>query len=120
ANDPESPLSSCGSPAWSGDGARILFDATPGTDFGATRLKSLALGEGRPAMSDLGPGNCPSSSPDGGQIAFLLNSNPLPGEGPGVWIMQADGTLRRRGGTYGRPRWSPDGSQLMIATISQP
>ena len=61
-----------GSPKWSHDGTRIVFDATPGRDRLA-RLMMLEIRDGRPTFTDLGPGNCPTFSRDDKRIAFLLN-----------------------------------------------
>ena len=60
ADQPDPGLTQCGSPMWSNDGRRILYDATPGTQFSLTRLKAIDLVDGRLAVTDLGPGNCPS------------------------------------------------------------
>ena len=35
----------------------------------------------------------------------------------GVWVMEADGSQRRRAGEFGNPSWSPDGSQLLISSF---
>jgi hypothetical protein len=69
---------------------------------------------------DLGPGACPSLSPDGERLAFLLNPGAVAGAEAGVWIMRADGTDRRRLGGYGRPKWSPDGRKILVSDFSNP
>ena len=121
ASQPDPWLNQCGSPAWSSDGQRILFDATPGTaDFSLTRLKAIHLVDGHLAVTDLGPGNCPNSSPQGDRVIFLLNGGAVPGAEAGVWLMNADGSDRKRLGGYGRPRWSPNGHQFMIVSFSEP
>src|SRR5262249_55751177 len=56
----------------------------------------------------------PSFSPDDKRVAFLLNPNAVPNAVPGIWVMQADGSERRRAGEYGIPLWSPDGRQFLI------
>jgi RNA polymerase sigma factor (sigma-70 family) len=106
-----------GSPRWSPDGTRIVFDATPGEEWNETRLKAIANRDGRPAITDLGPGNCPTFSPDSKKIAFLLNPGAQAGAEPGVWVMDADGSQRRRAGRYGAPFWSPDGREFLINTF---
>jgi Tol biopolymer transport system component len=68
----------------------------------------------------LGPGNCPEFSPEDSQIVFLYNGPTTPGGDSGVYFMQADGSNRRPLGIYGRPKWSPQSQQLLIAGFSRP
>ncbi len=116
ADQPNPGLTHCGSPVWSHDGRRIVFDATPGNQWSLTQLRSIALSDGQLSLKDLGPGNCPTLSPADDRIAFLSN---LAVE-QGVWMMNADGSERRPLGANGRPRWSPNGGQLMIVSFSNP
>jgi hypothetical protein len=125
ANEPAPQLDQCGSPSWSHDGRRIVFDATPGievgrADFSRSHLWSLELDGGRLATNDLGPGNCPDFSPADDRIVFLLNPGGVPGAQAGVWLMQSDGSGRRSLGDYGRPKWSPESRQFLIASFSTP
>ncbi len=125
ANEPAPQLDQCGSPSWSHDGRRIVFDATPGievgrADFSRSHLWSLELDGGRLATNDLGPGNCPDFSPADDRIVFLLNPGGVPGAQAGVWLMQSDGSGRRSLGDYGRPKWSPESRQFLIAGFSTP
>lgn len=120
ADEPAPGLTHCGSARWSEDGTRILYDATPGNRWNRTRLGAIVAGDGRPERIDLGAGNCPSPSPDGRRIAFLLNTGAVPGAEAGVWVMQADGSGRRRLGSYGWPFWSPDGRKLLIVSFADP
>ncbi len=125
ANEPAPGLNQCGSPAWSHDGRRIVFDATPGAavgraQFHLSHLWSLQLDGDRLSARDLGEGNCPDFSPADDRIVFLLNSNAGQGAQLGVWLMQSDGSGRRPLGTYGRPRWSPESHQFLIAGFSDP
>jgi Tol biopolymer transport system component len=83
-------------------------------------LRAIDLVDGRLVQTDLGPGNCPTPSRLGDRVAFLLNPEQLPDAEVGVWVMQADGSARRKLGGYGRPRWSPDGHQFMIISFSNP
>jgi Tol biopolymer transport system component len=74
-------LSYCGSPSWSRDGRRIFFDASPGQDWRKTRLEAIDGAGPRARLTDLGPGNCPTPSPDGPEVAFLLASLALSPDG---------------------------------------
>jgi Protein of unknown function (DUF1559)/WD40-like Beta Propeller Repeat len=118
AGEPDPGLDQCGSPSWTRDGKQILFDAQPKEHLEKTRLKAIDLADGRWTIKDLGPGNCPSPSPAADRILFLRNPDQAPGDETGVWIMEADGSQRRRLGGYGRPRWSPDGHQFLIISFS--
>ncbi len=121
ASEPEAWLNECGSPEWSHDGKRIFFDASPGTsDYSLTRMKAIELADGHLAVTDLGAGNCPSPSATGDRVVFLVNPGAVPNAESGVWIMNQDGSARRRLGGYGRPRWSPDGNQFLIISFSNP
>ena len=117
ADQPAPGLTYCGSPAWSHDGRRILFDATPGNQWALSRLQSIELVEGRLSVNDLGTGNCPTLSPADERIAFLSNAE---GVATGIWLMNADGSGRRHLGDYGIPKWSPDGRHMMIISFGEP
>jgi Tol biopolymer transport system component len=113
-------LPACGSPTWSHDGKRILFDAFPRGQVIFAELKLIELaGEGL-ALASLGAGNSPSFSPDEQRIVFRLGPDAVPDAPEGIWLMQADGSKRRRLGDGIRPQWSPDGRQLMLIDTSTP
>ncbi len=120
AGQPDPRLDHCGSPSWTQDGTRIYFDAQPRDHLEKTRLKAIGRAGYRWALLDLGPGNCPTPSPAGDRVIFLLNAEQVPGAETGVWIMQDDGSERRRLGGYGQPKWSPDGHQFLIVSFSNP
>jgi Tol biopolymer transport system component len=118
--EPADGLSTLGASEWSPDGKRFVFDATPGTVWNKSRMFSsdFPLKKGKDRFTDLGPGNCPTWSPDGKRLAFLLNGGAVPEAQPGIWIMNADGSQRRRLGASGRPLWSPDGKQILLVSFS--
>ncbi len=120
ADQPDAGITYCGSPSWSNDGKRILFDAMRPENVHRAHIKSIEVFEGKLKMTDLGVGNCPSFSPAGDQVAFLLNYGGIPGADGGIWLMQADGSQRTRLGSFGRPQWSPDGRQFMLIDFSIP
>jgi Tol biopolymer transport system component len=121
ADEPDPGADSCGSPRWSHDGRRILFDAMPNMAFNLLRIKAIEVGPERPTLTDLGPGARPTFSPDDKRIAFLINPEAVPGSVPGIWVMSADGSKRRLAGEeFGMPLWSPDGRQFLIVGFEDP
>jgi RNA polymerase sigma factor (sigma-70 family) len=102
---------------WSHDGSRIVFD-TSGSDWPLGRLVAIEARDGRPTYTELGAGNHPTFSPDDRRIAFLLDPGGEPGSQPGIWVMRADGTQRRRLGEFGAPLWSPDGREFLFNTYA--
>jgi len=117
---PIGDLTYFGSPSWSNDGRWIIFDVSPGKAWRETRLKLFYVADRKAGIKDLGLGNCPSLSPDGERVAFLLNPGVVPDAPRGIWLMRADGSQRRFLGGYGVPKWSPDGKQLLIGSFSSP
>jgi Tol biopolymer transport system component len=105
---------SSATPEWSRDGNMIAFDAIPQIDeFQLSHIFIYAIaGPFRGSIKDLGCGNVPTWSPDGRQIAFMLNGGNPCGDEEGVWIMNADGTGRRRISNGSYVRWSPDGKEI--------
>ena len=101
-----------GMPVWSHDGSRIVFDTT-GSEWPRGRLVAIEARDGGPTYTELGAGNHPTSSPDDRRIAFQLHPGE-PGSQPGIWVMHADGSGRRRVGEFGAPFWSPDGREFLI------
>jgi RNA polymerase sigma factor (sigma-70 family) len=120
AGEPAIGLTHCGSACWSGDGIQIVFDATPKAEWNLTQIHSVSLTDDHLERLALGPGNCPSTSPDGRQIAFILNSGAVPGAQYGIWLMNADGSGRRRLGRYGRIKWAPDENRILSIVFTVP
>jgi dipeptidyl aminopeptidase/acylaminoacyl peptidase len=121
ADTPDPGANACGTPRWSHDGRRILFDVMPVQRFQRLRIKSIVAGREAPELTDLGRGARPTFSPDDRRIAFLLHPVALADAEPGIWVMQADGSERRFvGGLHGMPSWSPDGRQFLVATSDDP
>lgn len=110
-----------GSPDWCPDGKSFAFDVTPGNDWARTHicLSQWPLEDGK-TPQDLGPGNCPSFSPDGRRIVFLLNRGVNPQDQPGLWIMQADGSQRTRLAGGSIPKWSPGGKHILNISFGNP
>jgi Protein kinase domain len=100
-------------PDWSHDGRRVLFRAKP-TAQGPSRMIILEGREGRPHLRDVGAGDSARFSPDDRAIAFVLYPGEPSGEAEGVWLMNADGTNRRRLCELAAPFWSPDGAQILL------
>ena len=100
-------------PDWSHDGRRILFRAKQ-TAQGPSRMIILEGREGKPHLRDVGAGDSPRFSPDDRTIAFVLFPGAAPDEPEGVWLMNADGTNRRRLCELAAPFWSPDGAQILL------
>ncbi|MFN0054866.1 MAG: hypothetical protein ACKV0T_22060 [Planctomycetales bacterium] len=112
-------------PAWSHDGRRIAFQATPSTDHVTDFSRSLivTVDMTKPAddrFQNLGWGNAPDWSPDDRQIAFHLHGGNPESVEAGVWIMNADGAGRRllAPGLW-NPRWSPDRLRLLCTDRPQ-
>ena len=103
---PPDYLSHLGSPEWSSDGTKIVFDASLG-DTDTSRV--IVVRSDGSEMEDLGPGCMPSFSSTGDQIVFTES-------GFGVIQMDSDGAGRFRLDESGwGSHWSPDGHHIAWA-----
>jgi Tol biopolymer transport system component len=109
------------SPDWSSRGtiafsrryrSRRLSDGT-GLDIFTARPNGRRL---RRLTRD-GGSVLPSWSPDGRRIAFQRFP---PRGGREVWVMEADGTHKRRIARGGQPTWSPDGRLIAFGAGARP
>jgi WD40-like Beta Propeller Repeat len=106
--------------SWSPDGSRIAFSRyepiDPGDQDVANDIYLVdADGRGEERLTHDGRSSSPAWSPDGTRIAFESNE-PDSSTGIDLWIMDADGTDRRRltsdpGNEYDAT-WAPDGSSI--------
>ena len=105
-----------GTPQWSHDGNSIVVDSTPQTDqVSLSRIWVYGVaGPFRGMTRHLGAGNTPTWSPDGSQIAYMVNPGNPDGVAGGIWLMNSDGTDKRRFGHGWYTRWSPDGSEICV------
>jgi Tol biopolymer transport system component len=112
--EPTVGTNNCGSPNWSRDGSRIVFDATHDDAWEVGRIYVLHLtGDSAGQLHEVGPGVGPEWSPDGTQIAFYLHAGMLPGQPQGLCVMNADGTDLRKVSKGIHARWSPNGEFLL-------
>ncbi len=102
--------SSEGTPAWLPDGAEIIFGCQPHICItGASESETKVLIPD--ALSSQASGSV-SASPDGRHVVFARDGD--------LYVSEVDGTDRRQLTTDGRlnfkPRWSPDGSQMLFTS----
>ncbi len=99
--------------AWAPDGSALAVTLT-GSDGEDIYVVDLAAGT-ETRLTDTGRSSSPAWSPDGGRIAFTSGSD---ARLRGLFVMNADGTGRRRltlpdGGDL-FPTWSPDGAWIAV------
>ena len=107
-------------PSWSPDG-RLIFSGDPdgnayvGEGDGPDLIVADAAGTSRQNLTRTPDvfEHDPAWSPDGSQIAYAVGAPFGPAES--VWVMDADGTDRRRLGAGDQPAWSPDGRRLAFS-----
>jgi Tol biopolymer transport system component len=111
-------------PAWSPDGASIIFRtnrATPTVNVADIWIMDADGENERPLLVRDGDERYPSFSPDGTRLAFVGRSE---GGTADIWIANADGSDARMVHDSGRedsaPAWSPDGRRLAFETNTLP
>jgi Tol biopolymer transport system component/DNA-binding winged helix-turn-helix (wHTH) protein len=96
-------------PTWSPDGTWLAYAADGG---GNMDLYRRSLADPTPVRLTSAPEDesQPDWSPDGQWIAFRSET-----DGGGIYVMPASGGAARRVAAFGfYPRWSPDGSRILI------
>lgn len=110
-------------PQWSHDGKSIAVDSAPQTDA-VVQSRLWVYGVAGPfkgMVRYLCAGNTPSWSPDDTRLTFMINAGNPEGVEGGAWIMNADGSERRRLGEGWFTRWSPAGKEICVhAYFTQP
>ena len=103
---------STSSVSWSPDDRSILHDGWSGLTF-SLDMKDADDGESRMLADSAMEGRW---SPDGRRIAFIGRSGNSGIVNTGVWVMNADGTGRRRltFRAAQTPAWSPDGRSILF------
>src|SRR2546430_14283276 len=98
-------------PTWSPDGRFIAYSSDRRGNFD---IWVQPMGEGDPVQVTKSPAHDwqPDLSPDGNRIVF-----PSESEVGGLFVVPALGGNERKVSSFGyRPRWSPDGSQILFST----
>ncbi len=96
-----------GSPRWSHDGKRLVFDGRTAESEQAQLFDVAADGSG---LREIGPGMLPDWSADDKQYAFTASGNDS--TRLGVYVQNVDGRGRQFLAAGTAPRWSPDGSSI--------
>ena len=113
-------------PSWSPDGLKIAFSRGD-LNGPVTRVYVMQRdGSDLKQLAPLDAAVCPAWSPDGAMLAFpqmwpCSDLRPNCGEGPGIYVANADGSNLRRVTDQtpaGAPlSWSPDGRQIAFGAV---
>jgi len=98
-------------PAWSPDGAQVIFSRSNGTTSGDLWVIDLATRAERPLTQQSVVDYAPSWSPDGKLIAFRRSA----GRTTGVYVVPADGGEARFVWSGRSPAWHPDGGRIVYS-----
>ena len=111
-------------PAWSADGAKIVFAANAPVDPGRGRVVVMdGDGSNRQVIAAFDRDRYvlePAWSPDGTQVAFCATRG---GNRAGIWVVEVDGSNLTRISSNTRnecfPDWSPDGSRIAFTKFTR-
>jgi TolB protein len=96
------------SPSWSPDGARILAAGPGGLNV------MNADGSNLTAVPNTQEGLFPAWSPDGLQIAFVIDSDDFEIYQLNIVNVDGSGLVTLLDGHFNHPTWSPDGSKILF------
>jgi TolB protein len=107
-------------PAWSPDSRRLAFmSAEPGARGSNPNYDIFVVdrdGTGLRRLTDWpGEDGWPAWSPDGKRLAFTTRHAVAAGGDYDVWLMNADGSSKRRLASGSYPVWSPDARAIMFS-----
>ncbi|HEY9405301.1 MAG TPA: Calx-beta domain-containing protein [Pyrinomonadaceae bacterium] len=119
---PNTPQSVEGYPAWSPDGAKLVFTRA---DLLTGEIALFVMNADGSSQTKLPTASrvawTPAWSPDGAKIAFSV---PLNQQSSDIHVIDADGSrevkLTDKAGNDSRPTWSPDGSRIAFDSASRP
>jgi len=99
-------------PTWSPDGSLIAYSADRGGNFD---IWVQPVGEGDPVQVTKSPAHDwqPDWAPKGNRLVFRSER-----DGGGLYVVPVLGGNERKVSDFGyRPRWSPDGTQILFSSI---
>jgi regulation of enolase protein 1 (concanavalin A-like superfamily) len=103
-----------GSPAFSRDGQWVAFDAYK-RGYNQSPAECWIARRDGTQLTKLAVGATPRWSPDGKRLLFMRETDTLPPEQRGIFVIDRDGTGERRIGEGRWPDWSPDGQAIAFS-----